>query len=242
MYGARKNPTLHLVVLFFVIAGLFVSAENLISLALTFVGLNVVLYGLMLRDSTASADATLKYFALGAVATSFLFFGIFLHAVCYGSVDYSSISFLIARNYNTSGVLAFSTLQAFAFLCVFTAFLFKLGVYPYHFYLADVYEGVRLETLVIITIPVKFVVFFAMLNYFETLWCLTSLVQPLLSFIGLGAVITGSYGAFHQQRLRTFWAYSYIGSMGFVFLGFKATAFGYSATVAVYYFFVYLLT
>ena len=159
----------------------------------------------MLRDSSMSADATLKYFALGAVATAFLFFGLFLHIVAYGSVDYSTIGFFISRAYIKQSTFAsLTTVHYAAFFCVITTFLFKLGVYPYHFYLADVYESVRFETLILITIPVKFVTYFAMLNYMDTLGHLSTILQPFFVFIGLGSVLTGSYGAFKQQRLRSF--------------------------------------
>lgn len=43
-----------------------------------------------------------------------------------------------------------------------------------------------------------------MLNYMDTLGHLSTILQPFFVFIGLGSVLTGSYGAFKQQRLRSF--------------------------------------
>lgn len=225
------------------IALVFPLVNNFISLAFIFVALNIVLYGLMLRDSLFSADATLKYFALGAAATVLLFIGIFLHVFSYGSVEYSTIGFLLSRVFVYSAEGDFLTwVHVLAFICVLTAFLFKLGVYPYHYYLVDIYEGVRLETLAVITVPVKIATYFALLNYIGILSYLQGLIQPLFIFVGFGSVLSGSFGAYLQPKLRSFWAYSYISSMGFVFLGFQYSLSGFTTFPATFYFVTYIIT
>lgn len=129
-------------------------SDNLIEFVVAWVVLNVGLYGLILRSVTSyAAETVVKYFLVGAVTTGLVFFGLFLHFVQYGSVFYSSIEFLINSNFVSMPVL--STAQSVAFLLVLVAFLFKLGAYPFHFYLPAMYEGIELEALGVVTIPVK---------------------------------------------------------------------------------------
>lgn len=199
------NSTVHLSIFIMVIVWSYSLVNNFISLSLVFVALNIVIYGLMLRESTFSADATLKYFALGAAATASLFVGIFLHILAYGSAEYSTMGFLISRTLTCSILVnSLTWVHILAFILVLSSFLFKLGVYPYHFYLVDIYEGVRLESLVIITIPVKLATYFALLNFLDALGYLQVATQPLFVLIGLGSVLTGTYGAYLQNKLRCF--------------------------------------
>lgn len=164
--------------------------------------LNVSLYGLMLQGSRYSVEAATKYFLLGAASTGLLFFGVFLHFVEYGSISYSTFSFIISSGLTALPIL--STTQIVAFTCVLAAFLFKLGVYPFHFYLTAVYDGVRYDTLGIITLPVKCVVYFAMLNFIQSYGYAAVTFQSGFVFLGLGSLFMGSYGAYLQQKLRSF--------------------------------------
>lgn len=132
-----------------------------------------------------------------------MFFGIFLHVVEYGSVNYCDFNFLISRN------LAYclpelSLTQGLAATFILISFFFKLGVYPFHFYLGDVYEGVRYETLAVITLPVKFATYFAMLDFVASYGYASVIFQQLFTALGLSSLIIGTYGAFTQQKLRRF--------------------------------------
>lgn len=215
-------------------------SSSLIELVLAWVALNVSLYGLMLQGSRYSIEAATKYFLLGAASTGLLFFGVFLHFVEYGSVGYSTFSFLISSGISALPVLSLT--QLVAFICVLTAFLFKLGVYPFHFYLTAVYGGVRYDMLGIITLPVKCITYFAMLNFVQSYGYAAVTFHSGFVFLGLGSLFMGAYGAYLQQKLRSFWAYSYVGSMGFVFLGFNVSSATLVTYVGTQYFMIYLFT
>lgn len=216
-------------------------ADNLVEFVIAWVVLNVGLYGLILRSVTSyAAETVVKYFLVGAVTTGLVFFGLFLHFVQYGSVFYSSIEFLINSNITSMPVL--STAQSVAFLLVFVAFLFKLGAYPFHFYLPAMYEGIELEALGVVTIPVKWYTFLAMLNFVNAYGYAASSFYNFFLVLGIGSVFFGAYGAFVQQKLRSFWAYSYLSSIGFVFLGFAQNSLSLNITAGLVYFAVYMLT
>lgn len=48
--------------------------------------------------------------------------------------------------------------------------------------------------------------------------------MPLFLGLGLGSLFFGAYGVYANNRLRSFWAYSYLGSLGFTFLGVVASS------------------
>lgn len=104
-------------------------------------------------------------------------------------------------------------------MCVFIAFLFKLGAYPFHFYLPSMYEGTDYRTLGVITIPVKWFTFLAMLKFIAVYGTVSVTFAYFLVALGFGSLFFGSYGLYAQNRLRSFWAYSYLGSLGFTLMG-----------------------
>lgn len=133
------------------------SADSLLDFVIFWVILNISIYGLILKNilNSYSVETVVKYFLLGAVTTGVLFFGLFLNFALYQSLYFSDISYLIETSILMFGPWVWSALKVGAFLCVFVAFLFKLGAYPFHFYLPSMYEGTDYRTLGVISIPVK---------------------------------------------------------------------------------------
>lgn len=202
---------------------------------LGFVSLNISLYVIMSRGYIYSIDAALRYFLLGSVAMSLFFFGGAIHLYLYGSFEFSSFTdigalALLTPSGGSAGLL-FS--QKLAYFSMFVLFLFKLGVFPFHFYVPSLYRTLNYGVLGLYSIPVKVALFFSFLGFVDNLGLLVVFMYPVFIFIGVGSLFVGTYGAIQQVRLRSFWAYSYISSMGFVFLGFPPSL--ESATASAYF-------
>lgn len=94
------------------------------------------------------------------------------------------------------------------------------------------------------TIPLKIVILGVLLKFLIVFGSVGGVVNPLLEWSALGSVAVGAFGALRQQKLRRFWAYSYMSSMGFTLfgLGLYNGGLGYSSFNAKLYFGVYLIT
>ena len=115
--------------------GIMVSAGDLLML---YVGLELqslaayVLASFMRRDAR-SAEAGLKYFVLGALASGILLYGISLVYGFSGTTLFSQIAGAYAGT-RSLGLL-------FGLVFVFAGLAFKISAVPFHMWTPDVYEG-----------------------------------------------------------------------------------------------------
>ncbi|QQR81650.1 MAG: hypothetical protein IPJ69_05970 [Deltaproteobacteria bacterium] len=108
-------------------------------LIVSFLGLEVMSIAAYVLAGTKqgmirSAEASLKYFILGAFASGFLLYGIALIYGAAGSTAYSDLQSLSIPP--TSSILVFSGIA-----CVLIGVCFKVAAVPFHAWSPDVYEG-----------------------------------------------------------------------------------------------------
>lgn len=188
------------------------------------------------RNSSFATEAGLKYFILGALASGFFLFGCSLLYVGFGTLSFTELNLLAAHS--QSAVLTFAS------FFILVAFLFKLGVAPFHMWIPDVYEGA----------PTNVSIFFAHFPKLILLFLLNLLLYGLFitspetvdwwtNLCGLFAILSisiGSLGAFGQIRIKRLLAYSGIGHMGYLIFGCSLGSIeGIQATF--FYLFLYLL-
>ena len=217
--------------------GIFVlvSANNLLTVYLGVELLALSVYALVAfdRDSGVSAEAAMKYFVLGAIASGALLYGMSLIYGLTGTLDLGEIAVRL------SGPMSLGVILGLAFIVVAVAF--KLGAVPFHMWLPDVYEGAPTSvTLFIGTVP-KIAYFALALRLLAQGLGGTSLEwTQMLAPLAVLTLIVGNVVAIVQTNLKRMLAYSTIANVGFIVLGFVAgTADGYSA--ALYYTLVYVL-
>ncbi len=217
--------------------GIFVliSANNLLTVYLGVELLALSVYALVAfdRDSGVSAEAAMKYFVLGAIASGALLYGMSLLYGLTGTLDLGEIAVRL------SGPMSLGVILGLAFIVVAVAF--KLGAVPFHMWLPDVYEGAPTSvTLFIGTVP--------KIAYFALALRLLAQGLPgaslewtqMLTPLAVLTLVVGNVVAIVQTNLKRMLAYSTIANVGFIILGFVAgTADGYSA--ALYYTLVYVL-
>ena len=89
------------------------------------------------RDSGRSAEAALKYFVLGALASGLLLYGISMVYGATGSLDFASV---LASAFNEQ---ANEWLLKLGMVFIVVAIAFKLGAVPFHMWVPDVYDARR---------------------------------------------------------------------------------------------------
>ncbi|PAX24046.1 NADH:ubiquinone oxidoreductase subunit N [Neisseria gonorrhoeae] len=99
--------------------------------------LSLALYALIAlrRDSGFAAEAALKYFVLGALASGLLLYGISMVYGATGSLEFAGV---LASSFNEE---ANEWLLKLGLVFIVVAVAFKLGAVPFHMWMPDVYHG-----------------------------------------------------------------------------------------------------
>lgn len=217
--------------------GIFVlaSAGSLLTLYVGVELLALSLYAMIAldRESPVSAEAAMKYFVLGSIASGMLLYGISLVYGLTGTLDLGEVAQRLTAEPSLGMVVGV------AFVVV--AIAFKFGAVPFHMWVPDVYHGAPTPVTLLISTAPKFA-------YFALTYRLLSQglegVSPtwtaMLAVIAVLSLALGNVFAIAQTNLKRMLAYSAIGNVGFILLGFTTgTAAGYQA--ALYYTIVYVL-
>lgn len=225
------------VLLLTALLGVFVliSANDLLTVYIGVELLALSVYAIIAfdRDNPIAAESAMKYFVLSAIASGMLLYGM---SLVYGLTGTLQLDQLVTR---LSGPLHPGVILGLAFIVV--AVCFKFGAVPFHMWLPDVYQGAPTSmTLFLSTVPqiAYFALALRLLTY--GLHGATHDWSAMLAPITVLTLVVGNVLAIVQTNLKRMLAYSTIGNVGFVLLGFVAgTPEGYSASL--YYTLVYIV-
>ena len=217
--------------------GIFVlvSANSLVTvyLGVELLALSVYAMAAFDRDSGVSAEAAMKYFVLGAIASGALLYGM---SLIYGLTGTLNLTEIAAR---LNAPPHPGVIVGLAFIVVAVAF--KLGAVPFHMWLPDVYEGAPTSVTLFIGTAPKIAYFALALRLLaQGLPGTTTEWTQMLAALAVLTLVVGNVVALVQTNLKRLLAYSTISNVGFILLGFVAgTPDGYAA--ALYYTLVYVL-
>lgn len=217
---------------------LLITANSFLTLYLGLELMSLCLYALvaMQRDQVAPAEAAMKYFVLGALASGFLLYGMSMIYGATGTLEIDKVAQALLGNVENK------TLLLFGLVFVVSAIAFKLGAVPYHMWVPDVYQGAPTAMTLFIGTAPEFAAFAMMLRLLagalagaEMSW------QGMLIVLCVLSVSLGHIVAIAQTNIKRMLAYSTIANMGYVLMGFLAADVnGYSA--AMFYMTSYVLT
>jgi NADH-quinone oxidoreductase subunit N len=197
--------------------GMMVSASDLLTL---YVGLELqslaayVLASFMRRD-IRSAEAGLKYFILGALASGILLYGISLVYGFSGTTLFSGIATAYAGP-RSLGLL-------FGLVFVFAGLAFKISAVPFHMWTPDVYEGAPTPvTAFFASAPKVAAMGLAVRVAVEAMGPATGEWRQIVIFAALASIILGAVAAIGQTNIKRLLAYSSINNVGFALVGLAA--------------------
>lgn len=171
------------------------------------------------RHKPASAEAALKYFILGGAASAFFLFGTSLYYGATGSTAFSGFGALW-ENIQADDL---PLLPRFAILFLLAGFLFKLGSFPLHFWIPDVYTGAPISVSAFMISGVKAAAVGALLRFateiLGTHRLLTGVFGHVLALGVLGSLLIGAFLGLKQSSVKRLLAYSTIVHSGFILLG-----------------------
>ena len=198
--------------------GVMVSASSLVSL---YVGLELQsLAGYVLaayrRTDERSAEAGLKYFLLGALASGILLYGISLLYGFTGTTSFTGLAAAFGRGAPSLGLL-------FGLVFVLAGLAFKASAVQFHMWTPDVYEGAPTPvTLFFGSAPKVAAVLLATRLCVEGLAPATDAWRQIVIFAALASVFLGAVAAYGQTNIKRLLAYSSINNVGFALIGLAA--------------------
>ena len=206
-----------------------VSARSLLTVYLGLELLSLSLYALVAlnRDSAVSAEAAMKYFVLGALASGMLLYGMSLLYGVTGSLILNDIHTSVASQPSTNLV------QTLALVFIVVGIAFKLGAAPFHMWVPDVYEGATTPVTLFVSSAPKIAAFGMLARLLvDALPSLSSDWADMLALLAILSIGLGNVIAIAQTNIKRMLAYSTISHVGFLLLGvIAASEAGYAASM-----------
>ena len=218
---------------------IMISANSLLTMYMGLETLALSLYALVAidRNNVTSAEAAMKYFVLGAIASGVLLYGISWIYGVTGVIQFHEIAAVISSDPSVNGLPLWFGL---AFLIVGIAF--KFGAVPFHMWVPDVYQGARTPvTLYIGSAPKLAALALTLRILVDGLGGLHDVWADMLMIVAVLSLILGNVVAIAQSNIKRMLAYSTIAHVGFILLSiFTGTEQGYAA--ALFYTLTYVVS
>ncbi len=207
------------ILLLFSIAGMIMMtmSNDLIMVFLALELLSIPLYILagFFRDRLTSEEAALKYFLLGTFSSAFLLFGI---AWIYGATGATNFTGILTAVESGS---ANNLLLLIGASLLLVGFGFKIGVFPFHSWVPDVYNGSPTPVSGFMTVATKAAGFAGLLRVFVLLFpAQAPLFSAVFWVLAAASMIFGNVVAISQTNIKRMLAYSGIANAGYILMAF----------------------
>ena len=178
-------------------------------------------------------EAGIKYLLFGVMATGFMLFGM---SYIFGLTGTTSLDGIAEQ----LPILANRPAAVVAMLMILAGFFYKLAIFPFHFWVPDVYEGAANETTAFIAAVPKMAAVALLIRLTSLASHQGEMVLNLLMVCSILSMFYGNLSALVQKDLKRMLGFSGIAHAGFILLGlltFKLS--GYAS--ALYYIIGYAL-
>ncbi|MCP9223323.1 NADH-quinone oxidoreductase subunit NuoN [Erythrobacter sp. LQ02-29] len=209
--------------------GIMVSAGDLLTLyiGLELNSLSAYVLASILRADSRSAEAGLKYFVLGALASGILLYGMSLTYGFTGTTTFEGIRAAQAAGLSTGAL--------FGLIFVLAGLAFKISAVPFHMWTPDVYEGAPTPvTTFFATAPKVAAIALTARVALEAFGSQVDAWRQIVIFAALASIVVGALGAIGQNNLKRLLAYSSINNVGFILIGLAAATVAGMSAMLVY--------
>lgn len=221
------------------VVGMFimVSASDMLTLYIGLELQSLALYVIAAsrKGDNRAAEAGIKYFVLGALASGILLYGI---SLIYGYAG--STNFVVIAT-NVEGLQQLPVGIIVGLVLVLVAMCFKLSAAPFHMWAPDVYEGVPTPVTAFFAIVPKLAAAALIVRLcttafgdFKAEW------QQVIMIISIISMIIGAFAGIWQKNIKRLLAYSSIGHIGYALMGIAANGPQGSSSLLTY-FVIYIL-
>ncbi len=211
---------------------LLTAARDLMFLFIGFELMSIAVYVLAgsNRSSARSAEASLKYFLLGAFSSGFMLYGI---ALLYGAAGDTRLA--------TIGATSVGPLYLVGVALLLTGLAFKVAAVPFHLWTPDVYDGAPAPVTAFMAACVKTAAFALLFRIMmEALGPAIQTWHPVLWWLAAATMVVGNIVALAQRNVKRMLAYSSIAHAGYLLVAVLAYSVDAAAAI-VFYLLVYTL-
>jgi NADH-quinone oxidoreductase subunit N len=197
---------------------MMISANDLIALyvGLELQSLSLYVVAAFKRDSARSAEAGLKYFVLGALASGMLLYGASLIYGFTGSTEFAQIANAVQPSGTNLGLIV-------GLVFLMAGFAFKISAVPFHMWTPDVYEGAPTPVTAFFAAAPKLAAMALTVRVLIAAFpAVTQEWQQIVVFLSIASMGLGAFAAIGQTNIKRLMAYSSIGHMGFALVGLAA--------------------
>ncbi len=229
----------HVLVLFAAAGMMILAAAR--DLMVVFLGIEImsvavyVLTGLD-RRSPRSAEASLKYFLLGAFATGFLLYGI---ALVYGATGHTQLAEI--GNAIRRLRLVDDPMLLIGIGLLLVGLAFKVAAAPFHMWAPDVYDGAPTPITAFMAASVKAAAFATFLRiWYEGFYGAYQGWAPVVWWLAVITMVVGNVVALAQKNIKRMLAYSSIVHSGYLLVAVTAAS-AMASTAFTFYVLAYTL-
>lgn len=212
--GRQRRAPEYFMLMLFALGGahLLVITGNFLLIFLTIEIISISTYALASYSfDKKGSEGGLKFFLFGSAASAVMLYGFSIWYGLSGSIDAyeSAQGFLI--DHRPMGFIAA--------MLILAGMLFKLGAFPLHFWIPDVYEAAPTSVTAFLSIVPKLAGLGVVIHFATSASTLFVDWQTILVWIALISIVAGNFGALKQTNFKRLMAYSSIAHSGFILLG-----------------------
>ena len=157
-------------------------------------------------------EAGIKYLLFGVTATGFMLFGMSYMFGLTGSTQLVVVMEKLSHLYNQPAAIV-------AIMMVLAGFFYKLALFPFHFWVPDVYEGASNETTAFIASVPKLAAVALLIRLVSMVNGAGHVIVNILMVCAVLSMFYGNLSALVQTDIKRMLGFSGIAHAGFVLLG-----------------------
>ncbi|CAL4319548.1 NADH-quinone oxidoreductase subunit N [Buchnera aphidicola (Periphyllus testudinaceus)] len=191
--------------------------NNIFSLFIGIELLSLPLFGMISYDSSKNfktLESAFKYFILSSISSIFLLLGISLIYLSSGTLN-----FFILKSLVSFSMINFYVSFFFGLMFILVSFFIKITVFPFYFWIPDIYEVTSFPVLIYFSNSIK-IIFFVILSKLFFLFPYIDFLSVLkiLKYIVFFSILIGSILALFQKNIKRLIGYSSIVSSGYLLI------------------------
>jgi len=196
---------------------MLVSSVELLTIFITLEFASFAMYLMVpMRDDEGKfrfqMEAGIKYLLFGVTATGFMLFGMSYMFGLTGSTELSVIMAKLSTMWDTPAAVI-------AMMMVLCGFFYKLALFPFHFWVPDVYEGSSNETTAFIASVPKLAAVAMLIRFISPITIEGQVILNVLMVCAIASMFYGNLSALVQKDVKRMLGFSGIAHAGFVLLG-----------------------
>ena len=220
----------YIVTLFALLGGMIMASSGdfiMLYLGLELMSLSIYILAAFRRDDIASSEAGLKYFVLGSMASGILLYGITLIYGTTHTTQFSAVAAALGGGEHAGPVVSLGVIMVIAGMS------FKVAAVPFHMWAPDVYEGAPTSVTAFMAVMPKVAAFAALFRVLlEAFGTFQEQWGAILQLLAVLSLAVGALAAIAQTNIKRMLAYSSIGHVGFILIGFATgSAEGYQSVL-----------